>query len=754
MDNMFSQYYQQTTYKNDYKKSPRGQPTYGDSSPRGGYYSDAPRGDQRHFREAPREHIDRRYEEGPPRQQIQPGETLFVEPNRSPHHSPRSPRRGYDGFSPAPAGPPINPRGYQYYDRSREDLPPFNTYAINSTTQHDYGDFTQKQQIVNDIRARADAELARRYEKQYDGRPYFDEKDPPSFYRDLPLTDRPGYDMGRRAPKYDDGPLTDRSERNRRPPSLDHRSPPPPPRNAFEDMSRGQMKKELDRIELHDGNFKPYSHHNSGGGEEGNAHVENDVSQKKYNECDMAEIPWQLFMPYHMQNIQPHHDNPRPVAHHQRLYEQPAQRNSQHSVSPAASNGSKELQMVSGHIAHHKRLYERPPTKPANDDGVKSEVVENKGPGVLSRSIPHHEHRYEDDLMKTSSPRRSQDPGVLMRPIENHEHRFENNLVETNNPRRSTDPGILPRQVEHSEHRYENNIIETNYPRQNKIMHRKEDDTLSEGLFYPDALLRPEEKRVKQKLPMHDIHRFEQVHKTDNPERIYAASMQDVEGAGVGVFLLIRTDYGGYDDVKKAFERCSGETPERKLLGYASSDMIDVKEGGNGWKRQSLVSRWNGKNLEQERRGDVDKMMVINWFQGPNQAREWVDRNPEFKHSHLPMPYGNQTSVLPLKYRPSSGYRTFMLMEFNNISKRNMQELHGYIDFMCNELKRYRADVAFIDTAPKTLKSSLFSPSSHILCHMFCDRKEADRFFNDVISRSRFKHADVTTMVFQLVDFD
>ncbi|XP_033754183.1 uncharacterized protein LOC117337344 isoform X15 [Pecten maximus] len=676
MDNMFSQYYQQTTYKNDYKKSPRGQPTYGDSSPRGGYYSDAPRGDQRHFREAPREHIDRRYEEGPPRQQIQPGETLFVEPNRSPHHSPRSPRRGYDGFSPAPAGPPINPRGYQYYDRSREDLPPFNTYAINSTTQHDYGDFsakttqkeygnfTQKQQIVNDIRARADAELARRYEKQYDGRPYFDEKDPPSFYRDLPLTDRPGYDMGRRAPKYDDGPLTDRSERNRRPPSLDHRSPPPPPRNAFEDMSRGQMKKELDRIELHDGNFKPYSHHNSGGG---------------------------------------------------------------------------ELQMVSGHIAHHKRLYERPPTK---------------GPGVLSRSIPHHEHRYEDDLMKTSSPRRSQDPGVLMRPIENHEHRFENNLVETNNPRRSTDPGILPRQVEHSEHRYENNIIETNYPRQNKIMHRKEDDTLSEGLFYPDALLRPEEKRVKQKLPMHDIHRFEQVHKTDNPERIYAASMQDVEGAGVGVFLLIRTDYGGYDDVKKAFERCSGETPERKLLGYASSDMIDVKEGGNGWKRQSLVSRWNGKNLEQERRGDVDKMMVINWFQGPNQAREWVDRNPEFKHSHLPMPYGNQTSVLPLKYRPSSGYRTFMLMEFNNISKRNMQELHGYIDFMCNELKRYRADVAFIDTAPKTLKSSLFSPSSHILCHMFCDRKEADRFFNDVISRSRFKHADVTTMVFQLVDFD
>ncbi|XP_033754187.1 uncharacterized protein LOC117337344 isoform X19 [Pecten maximus] len=654
MDNMFSQYYQQTTYKNDYKKSPRGQPTYGDSSPRGGYYSDAPRGDQRHFREAPREHIDRRYEEGPPRQQIQPGETLFVEPNRSPHHSPRSPRRGYDGFSPAPAGPPINPRGYQYYDRSREDLPPFNTYAINSTTQHDYGDFsakttqkeygnfTQKQQIVNDIRARADAELARRYEKQYDGRPYFDEKDPPSFYRDLPLTDRPGYDMGRRAPKYDDGPLTDRSERNRRPPSLDHRSPPPPPRNAFEDMSRGQMKKELDRIELHDGNFKPYSHHNSGGG----------------------------------------------------------------------------------------------------------------GPGVLSRSIPHHEHRYEDDLMKTSSPRRSQDPGVLMRPIENHEHRFENNLVETNNPRRSTDPGILPRQVEHSEHRYENNIIETNYPRQNKIMHRKEDDTLSEGLFYPDALLRPEEKRVKQKLPMHDIHRFEQVHKTDNPERIYAASMQDVEGAGVGVFLLIRTDYGGYDDVKKAFERCSGETPERKLLGYASSDMIDVKEGGNGWKRQSLVSRWNGKNLEQERRGDVDKMMVINWFQGPNQAREWVDRNPEFKHSHLPMPYGNQTSVLPLKYRPSSGYRTFMLMEFNNISKRNMQELHGYIDFMCNELKRYRADVAFIDTAPKTLKSSLFSPSSHILCHMFCDRKEADRFFNDVISRSRFKHADVTTMVFQLVDFD
>lgn len=100
-------------------------------------------------------------------------------------------------------------------------------------------------------------ELARRYDKKYDSRPYFDEQDPPSFYRDLALTDRSGYGVERRAPHFDHAPLTDRPERNRR--------SPPPPRHAFDDMAKGQMKKEMDKIELHDANFKPYSHHNHGG---------------------------------------------------------------------------------------------------------------------------------------------------------------------------------------------------------------------------------------------------------------------------------------------------------------------------------------------------------------------------------------------------------------------------------------------------------------------------------------------------------
>ncbi|XP_069112146.1 uncharacterized protein [Argopecten irradians] len=581
MDNSFAKYYQQTTYKHDYNKSPRGQPPYVGESPRRDYYSDGPRGD-RYFREAPREPMDRRYEETRPRQEIQPGEAFYVETHRSPHQSPRSPRRGYDSYSPT-GGPPINARSYNHYDTTRDDLPPFNTYAINSTTQHDYGDFTarttqkdygdftQKQQIVSDIRAR---ELARRYARDHDSRPYFDKNDPPSFYKNMPMTDRPGYDSERRSPtRFEDGPLTDRSERNRRPTSFDRRSPPPPANNAFDSMNKGQMKRELDKIELHDGNFKPYSHHNTGGG---------------------------------------------------------------------------DLQMVSGTIAHHKRLYERPPTK---------------GPGVLSRPIPHHEHRYENNLMETTSPRRSQEPGVLRR------------------------------QIEHSKHRYENDIVETNYPRESK-----------------------------------------------DPDEVH------------GVFLFIRTNIGGASDVKRAFNLCSGTTPERKLLGFSPPENIHVKEGGDDWKRQSVVGRWDGRTLIQERRGEVDTMLVVNWLHGKRQAKEWVDRDPGFKESKFPQPHGSFFSIIPLKYRPNSGYKTIMVMEFTHITDRN--ELSRYISFVCKELQRYRADVAFIDGVPTSHqhRPSLFNIKSHVLCHMFCNKDEADHFYNDVLSKVKFQHADLTVVVFELID--
>lgn len=480
--------------------------------------------EDRYFREAPREPMDR-------------------ETHRSPHQSPRSPRRGYDSYSPT-GGPPINARSYNHYDTTRDDLPPFNTYAINSTTQHDYGDFTQKQQIVSDIRARNDVELARRYARDHDSRPYFDKNDPPSFYKNMPMTDRPGYDSERRSPtRFEDGPLTDRSERNRRPTSFDRRSPPPPANNAFDSMNKGQMKRELDKIELHDGNFKPYSHHNTGGG---------------------------------------------------------------------------DLQMVSGTIAHHKRLYERPPTK---------------GPGVLSRPIPHHEHRYENNLMETTSPRRSQDP--------------------------------------------------------------------------------------------------DEVH---------------------GVFLFIRTNIGGASDVKRAFNLCSGTTPERKLLGFSPPENIHVKEGGDDWKRQSVVGRWDGRTLIQERRGEVDTMLVVNWLHGKRQAKEWVDRDPGFKESKFPQPHGSFFSIIPLKYRPNSGYKTIMVMEFTHITDRN--ELSRYISFVCKELQRYRADVAFIDGVPTSHqhRPSLFNIKSHVLCHMFCNKDEADHFYNDVLSKVKFQHADLTVVVFELID--
>ncbi|XP_021354233.1 uncharacterized protein LOC110450814 isoform X22 [Mizuhopecten yessoensis] len=588
MENVYARYYQHSTYNHDYNKSPRGNPSHGDSSPRGGYNQDShPRGEPRYFREAPKEFIDNRYGDAPPRQPVQPGEQFFVqEPRRSPHHSPISPRRqppysdrsdrrGYDGVSPPPMVGANSPRRYPHYDMTRQDLPPMNTYAINSTTQHDYGDFNtrttqkeygdfaQKQLMINDIRAQGDPELARRYDKKYGSRPYFDEKDPPSFYRDLPLTDRSGYDVDRRAPRLDDGPLTDRSERNRR---LAPPGPSPlPPDHALNDMAKGQMKKELDRIELHDGNFKPYSHHNLGGGLD-------------------------PFSP----------------------------------LSPGASSGSKktfrsqEHQVISGPVAHHKRLYERPPSK---------------GPGVLSRSIGHHQHRYEDNLIKTTSPRRSQ----------GHQ----------------------------------------------------------------------------------------------NP---------------AGVFLLLRTDDQGFQDVKRQFERFTGDTPARKLLGIATSDMIDVKEGGAGWQRQSVLARWNGQYYNQERRGAVEKMLAVQWFPGEQKARDWINMDREFKHSAFPIPYGNQTSVLPLKYQPSSGkgYKTFMMMEFNNIADKH--ELRKYIDFMSKEMTRYNADIAFIDAAPVSVKSTIFDPRSHIVCHMFCDVREANRCFEELIEGRNFQHADVTTVVFSLLD--
>ncbi|XP_021354213.1 uncharacterized protein LOC110450814 isoform X3 [Mizuhopecten yessoensis] len=700
MENVYARYYQHSTYNHDYNKSPRGNPSHGDSSPRGGYNQDShPRGEPRYFREAPKEFIDNRYGDAPPRQPVQPGEQFFVqEPRRSPHHSPISPRRqppysdrsdrrGYDGVSPPPMVGANSPRRYPHYDMTRQDLPPMNTYAINSTTQHDYGDFNtrttqkeygdfaQKQLMINDIRAQGDPELARRYDKKYGSRPYFDEKDPPSFYRDLPLTDRSGYDVDRRAPRLDDGPLTDRSERNRR---LAPPGPSPlPPDHALNDMAKGQMKKELDRIELHDGNFKPYSHHNLGGGLD-------------------------PFSP----------------------------------LSPGASSGSKEHQVISGPVAHHKRLYERPPSK---------------GPGVLSRSIGHHQHRYEDNLIKTTSPRRSQDPGVLSRQTEHHEHRFENNLIETNNPRSSKDSGVLSRQIENHELPFENNHVETNYPRGNKIMHPREDKMEPEGPFYPDVMLRPEERMVKQKLPMHDYHRFEQVHKTDYPERFYADPKQGHQNPA-GVFLLLRTDDQGFQDVKRQFERFTGDTPARKLLGIATSDMIDVKEGGAGWQRQSVLARWNGQYYNQERRGAVEKMLAVQWFPGEQKARDWINMDREFKHSAFPIPYGNQTSVLPLKYQPSSGkgYKTFMMMEFNNIADKH--ELRKYIDFMSKEMTRYNADIAFIDAAPVSVKSTIFDPRSHIVCHMFCDVREANRCFEELIEGRNFQHADVTTVVFSLLD--
>ncbi|XP_021354234.1 uncharacterized protein LOC110450814 isoform X23 [Mizuhopecten yessoensis] len=587
MENVYARYYQHSTYNHDYNKSPRGNPSHGDSSPRGGYNQDShPRGEPRYFREAPKEFIDNRYGDAPPRQPVQPGEQFFVqEPRRSPHHSPISPRRqppysdrsdrrGYDGVSPPPMVGANSPRRYPHYDMTRQDLPPMNTYAINSTTQHDYGDFAQKQLMINDIRAQGD--------------------------------------------------------------------------------------------------------------------------------------PLDPFSP----------------------------------LSPGASSGSKktfrsqEHQVISGPVAHHKRLYERPPSK---------------GPGVLSRSIGHHQHRYEDNLIKTTSPRRSQDPGVLSRQTEHHEHRFENNLIETNNPRSSKDSGVLSRQIENHELPFENNHVETNYPRGNKIMHPREDKMEPEGPFYPDVMLRPEERMVKQKLPMHDYHRFEQVHKTDYPERFYADPKQGHQNPA-GVFLLLRTDDQGFQDVKRQFERFTGDTPARKLLGIATSDMIDVKEGGAGWQRQSVLARWNGQYYNQERRGAVEKMLAVQWFPGEQKARDWINMDREFKHSAFPIPYGNQTSVLPLKYQPSSGkgYKTFMMMEFNNIADKH--ELRKYIDFMSKEMTRYNADIAFIDAAPVSVKSTIFDPRSHIVCHMFCDVREANRCFEELIEGRNFQHADVTTVVFSLLD--
>lgn len=43
-----------------------------------------------------------------------------------------------------------------------------------------------------------------------------------------------------------------------------------------------------------------------------------------------------------------------------------------------------------------------------------------------------------------------------------------------------------------------------------------------------------------------------------------------------GVFLLIRTDDAGFHDIKRAFELFTGDTPQRKLLGLATADMVSI----------------------------------------------------------------------------------------------------------------------------------------------------------------------------------
>jgi len=95
-------------------------------------------------------------------------------------------------------------------------------------------------------------------------RPYFDERDPPSFYKS-PRDRVPPTVQNERLPPPD----MDRWERERRMNGERddyRRQRPPSPKfrdNPLEDMASGQLRKEMKRIELHDGNFKPYTDHNS-----------------------------------------------------------------------------------------------------------------------------------------------------------------------------------------------------------------------------------------------------------------------------------------------------------------------------------------------------------------------------------------------------------------------------------------------------------------------------------------------------------
>lgn len=88
--------------------------------------------------------------------------------------------------------------------------------------------------------------------------------------------------------------------------------------------------------------------------------------------------------------------------------------------------------------------------------------------------------------------------------------------------------------------------------------------------------------------------------------------------------------------------------------------------------------------------------------------------------------------VLILKYMKYSfsakNYRTYMMMEFNSITNRD--QLNKYIDFLCKQLTRYQADIAFIDGPPVPIKSSILDPRAHVVCHRFSNKREADRFYN------------------------
>ena len=109
--------------------------------------------------------------------------------------------------------------------------------------------------------------------------PYFDEQNPPSFYKEPPLTDRGDYDSPRlprvrvethpRDPLSDMGYYRGEAKVDTQPPLTDRG-----PLKGQDNMDmhpqltergplRGQAKRDYDRIEMHPGNFKPYSSNNN-----------------------------------------------------------------------------------------------------------------------------------------------------------------------------------------------------------------------------------------------------------------------------------------------------------------------------------------------------------------------------------------------------------------------------------------------------------------------------------------------------------